>query len=230
MKKNQMMPLVVNIKNKTSKRISNVDVFNYDYKENDDIEYSCPHDVSYGQFLREIASYSKPNFYINNIKQHIESSNKNTITEQSESSISYILQNANGIKSVGFYLLSIKQVWNQNKFWGYELEKDLVKIPLFVKTNLSINYLMPNTEITLFLYLECQSEEEREQEKSLFKEGAKLSKKNAFNMWVSVFLLSAIFLIAAIIFVPSEFVSFILFIVWICSAIAVLKIENKLKK
>ncbi len=143
----------IRIKNLTDEKLYDVDLFNYEHEKQEKIEYSCTHGVSYEYFLRLLASYNKPIELIRMMRFSAFCDYNKFQNKQLRTSINAIYTKLNGCSesiktNISIYMNAYQQ---QSNIIEVPLTDDKI-IKLSNELQLRLDYLMPETEMTINLF------------------------------------------------------------------------------
>lgn len=150
LKQELSIPFCVRIRNLTDEKLYDVKVFDFDHTKQRKIEYSSflP-TVTYDQLLRQLQSYDDKKFDIVLLRHFVLCDYVKFQKKQLSCDINLVIKDSNGCES-----------WQSNHFLidAYQQQNSVceleTKMPFSVKSNLHYDFLMPETEIKLFLYPE----------------------------------------------------------------------------
>ena len=151
-KKEQMNPYQIRIKNLTDEKLYDVDLFNYKHDKQNKIEYSCGMGVDYDKFLRILASNTLSEERVDLFRINAWCDYPKFRNKQLNSCLHTIYEEPNGISSscptgLGIY------------FSAYQMQSDIIdvrvdslKIQLNNLLQLRLSYLMPETEMVFTIF------------------------------------------------------------------------------
>jgi hypothetical protein len=151
-KKEQLNPYQIRIKNLTDEKLYDVDLFNYKHDKQNKIEYSCGMGVDYDKFLRILASNRLSEERVDLFRINAWCDYPKFRNKQLNSCLHTIYEEPNGISSscptgLGIY------------FSAYQMQSDIIdvrvdslKIQLNNLLQLRLSYLMPETEMVFTIF------------------------------------------------------------------------------
>ena len=151
-KKEQLNPYQIRIKNLTDEKLYDVDLFNYKHDKQNKIEYSCGMGVDYDKFLRILASNTLSEERVDLFRINAWCDYPKFRNKQLNSCLHTIYEEPNGISSscptgLGIY------------FSAYQMQSDIIdvrvdslKIQLNNLLQLRLSYLMPETEMVITIF------------------------------------------------------------------------------
>ena len=151
-KKEQLNPYQIRIKNLTDEKLYDVDLFNYKHDKQNKIEYSCGMGVDYDKFLRILASNTLSEERVDLFRINAWCDYPKFRNKQLNSCLHTIYEEPNGISSscptgLGIY------------FSAYQMQSDIIdvrvdslKIQLNNLLQLRLSYLMPETEMVFTIF------------------------------------------------------------------------------
>jgi hypothetical protein len=151
-KKEELRPYQIRIKNLTDEKLYDVDLFNYKHEKQNKIEYSCGMGVDYDKFLRILASNRLSEERVDLFRINAWCDYPKFRNKQLNSCLHTIYEEPNGISSscptgLGIY------------FSAYQMQSDIIdvrvdslKIQLNNLLQLRLSYLMPETEMVITIF------------------------------------------------------------------------------
>jgi hypothetical protein len=148
-----LAPYTIHIKNLTDEKLYDVDLFNYEHEKQKKIKYSCTHGVSYEYFLRLLASYNKPSESIRMMRFYAFCDYHKFQQKQLRSCIRSITTTLDGRSAsipnnIAIYMNAYQQ---QGNIIEVPLT-DKQQIKLSNELQLRLDYLMPESEMTINLF------------------------------------------------------------------------------
>jgi hypothetical protein len=143
-------PWCIRIRNLTDEKLYDVKVFDFEHEKQRKIEYSSStYNISYNELLRRIASYGVKMFDVVLLNHFVICDYAKFQLKQLCCGIDSTIKDTNGfeIRHKNYFMIDPYQ--QQTSVCNLE-----TKFPLSVESNLHYEYLMPETEIKLFLYPE----------------------------------------------------------------------------
>lgn len=152
-KKEFSSPFIISIKNLTDKRIENVSIIDYKYKERKELKYLCG-SVGYDVFLRQITSYP---FYAIAIYKNYKKCDK----EQEKADITAFYCDARGNTACvpfAHRIFSVNDVRGNkikmNKILQEYIDKNEKILKIDCLVTLIVSYIMPKSEVVFLIYPE----------------------------------------------------------------------------
>jgi hypothetical protein len=148
-----LAPYTIRVKNLTDEKLYDVDLFNYEHEKQKKIEYSCIHGVSYGYFLRILASYDKPSELIKAMRFSAFCDYSKFQNKQLRTCIRTIYTKLDGCSSsipteIAIYMNA------------YQQQGNIIDVPIIGnqtikfsnQLQLRLDYLMPESEMVISLF------------------------------------------------------------------------------
>ena len=143
------LPYIIHIKNLTDEKFYDVKLFDYEFEKQDKIKYSCPiSTVEYSQILRTLADENEPRKVIGAIRAMAFCDYKKFQSKQINCGFSVINKDINGseVSSPDYFIIDPYQQQD-----GIS-HKSGLEIKFYNKLQIQLAYLMPETEMTIYLY------------------------------------------------------------------------------
>lgn len=151
-KKEQLNPYQIRIKNLTDEKIYDVDLFNYKHEKQNKIQYSCGMGVDYDRFLRILASNRLSEERIDLFRVNAWCDYAKFRNKQLHSCLHTIYEEPNGNSSSSPTAIGIYFSAYQQQADIVDVRVDSLKIQLNNLLQLRLSYLMPETEITITIF------------------------------------------------------------------------------
>jgi hypothetical protein len=157
MNENMKIPYSFMIKNLTDDKFYDVDIFNYDHKNQKNIEYHCLNGISYDTFLRRLSAITKSEEEIEFVRILVSCDYPKFRRKQLISSIftSYVKKNGSALHTPAPTGLFLDVYQQQSDMIDMSLNEQMFKgnkILLSNELQLTLAYLMPEATVTITLY------------------------------------------------------------------------------
>jgi len=142
-------PYIIHIKNLTDEKIYDVKLFDYEYEKQNKLKYSCPiSSVEYAQILRTLIGENEPRIEIGTIRAIAFCDYAKFKIKQINCEFNIINKDINGSES-----------WIPDRFIidTYQQQEAIsvksgLKIKFYNKLQIQLAFLMPETEMTIYLF------------------------------------------------------------------------------
>ena len=142
-------PYIIHIKNLTDEKLYDVKLFDYGFSKQEKIKYSCPiSSVDYDDILNTLIGENEPREVIGTIRAMVFCDYKKFQSKQINCHFYVIEKNINGCEIRTPYDFTIDPYQSQEEI---VVVTDL-KINFYNKLQIQFVYLMPETEMTIYLY------------------------------------------------------------------------------
>ena len=138
-------PYLIVLKNLTDEELSDVDLFNYDYDKQSEIEYSTFPNIKYADILRKLASENKPEIIIDRILICVESNDHDSSMRQINTKFFIIYSDINGNMSKMPYNFTILS------HDGQKTGQMLGEFNFYNKLQIQLR-IVPQAVVTILLY------------------------------------------------------------------------------
>ena len=144
------LPYLIHIKNLTDEKLYDVKLFDYEFEKQDKIKYSCPiSTVEYSQILRTLTGENEPRKVIGTIRAMAFCDYKKFQSKQINCEFYVINKDINGYEAHNPDRFMIDPYQQQEGI----SQKSGLEIKFYNKLQIQLAYLMPETEMTIYLYL-----------------------------------------------------------------------------
>jgi hypothetical protein len=151
-KKEEIRPYQIRIKNLTDEKLYDVDLFNYKHEKQNKIEYSCGMGVDYDKFLRILASNTLSEERVDLFRINAWCDYPKFRNKQLNSCLHTIYEEPNGNYSSSPTGLGIYFSVYQQQSDIIDVRVDSLKIQLNNLLQLRLSYLMPETEMVITIF------------------------------------------------------------------------------